>query len=389
MTGLFHYEAPRGKDLAGLVDPINMPHAVRAIARPNAKSVHSLAADIMRSLGASRDLYSKAQGSHTLLNAASAWSLARGVTDVYLGEVQDMDRNGILESLDFAQRIGANLHLISGYAQTAAHAQTIEELGGAIWAFTDLPSELRSPARGAPPVEPDAEDTAVEIPDDDWLSYRPTYQALWPPDVVADADRIYLDAYRTARHSSATTEEDIARLVARLWQRHGATPVPATTVIRAVQAALFRNGLLVRVSLGHLERFLRLNLVNPLKPEDYQALTSYADPWRAAATVLHAHHISTDDTLALRALDVQPDGTIPSLNTNIDPAARPILAAQRWFQLICGDENPPLINKNVNATRAGIRRISRELALPLVTKWSALRQDRWQHNYGIRVTPIP
>lgn len=258
MTGLFHYEALPGRDLAGLVDPVNMPLAVRAIARPNAKSIHSLAGDIMRSLGATRDLYSKAQGSYTLLNTASAWSLARGITDVYLGEVQDMDRNGILESLDFAQRIGASLHLISGYGQTAVHAQTIEELGGILRPFADLPSELRSPTPAAGPPSPQDEEVAVEIPEDDWISYRPTYKSLWPADFVATADQVYLDCYRTARRSTAATEEDIAHLIARLWQRHGSAPLPATTAVRAVQAALFRNGHNVRVSLGHLERFLHL-----------------------------------------------------------------------------------------------------------------------------------
>lgn len=389
MTGLFHYEALHGRDLAGLVDPVNMPHAVRAIARPNAKSIHSLAGDIMRSLGATRDIYSKAQGANTLLNTASAWSLARGIIDVYLGEVQDMDRNGILESLDFAQRIGANLHLISGYGQTAVHAQTIEELGGILRPFADLPSELRSPTPAAAPPSPeDEEEVAVEIPDDDWISYRPTYRSLWPADLVTIADDVYLDSYRTARRSTAATEEDIAHLIARLWQRHGSAPIPATTAVRAAQAGLFRNGLNVRVSLGHLERFLHLTLVNPLKPEHYQALTSYADPWRAAAAVLHAHHVSTEDTLALRALDVEPDGTIPTLGVIIEPGARPILAAQRWLTLITGDEDPPLIDKSVSATRAGIRKVITELGLPIVTTWRTMRSDRWQHNYGIRVAQI-
>ncbi|SOC50407.1 hypothetical protein SAMN05660748_3155 [Blastococcus aggregatus] len=387
MTALLHYEAPQGKDLAGLVDPVALPRAVRAIARPNAKSIHSLAADIMRSLGATRDLYSKAQGSYTLLNTASAWSLAHGVTDVYLGEVQDMDRNGILESLDFSQRIGATLHLITGYGQVSVHAQTIEQLGGMTRRFTDLPAELRHPTPPAPPG-PEDDEADIEIPDDDWISYRSTYRSLWPTDLVATADRVYLDAYRTARRSTAATEEDIARLIALLWQRHGCTPLPAITAIRAAQAGLFRNGLNVRVSRGHLERFLRLRLVNPLTPEHYQALMTYADPWRAAAAVLHAHHVSTEDTLALRALDVEPDGTIPRLGTTIDHGARPILAAQRWLELITGDENPPLIDKNANATRAGIRKVTSELRLPLATNWQTLRSDRWQHNYGIRMAPI-
>jgi hypothetical protein len=387
VTALFHYEAPRGKDLDGLIDPVDLPLAIRAIARPNSKSVHSLAGDIMRSLGAARDLYSKAQGSYTLLNAASAWSLGRGITDVYLGEVQDMDRNGIHEGLDFAQRIGANLHLISGYGQAAVHGQTIEQLGGTTRRFADLPAELRHPTPAAPPGS-EYDDAEVEIPDDDWISYRPTYRSLWPSALVEAADQVYLDAYRTARRSTASAEDDIARLIACLRQRHGSALLPATTAVRAVQAGLFRNGINVRVSLGHLERFLHLRLVNPLKAEHYQSLSSYADPWRAAATVLHAHHVSTEDTLALRALDVEPDGTVPSLTTTIDSAARPILAAQRWLQLITGDVDPPLIDKDVNATRAGIRRITKELGLPLTTEWTALRSDRWQHNYGVRVTPI-
>jgi hypothetical protein len=393
MTHLAYYEAPDGVVLDGLVDPIDLPRTIRVIARPNAKSIHSLAIDLGRSLGATRDTYTKAHGTYTLLSGATAWALARGVTDVYIGEIQDMDRGAILESLDFAQSLGAALHLIAAHGEMRVHAATLEALGGTHRRFSTLPEQIRTPS--GPGTDNGSEgavfgDDEPEPPDDEWVSFRAAYHQTFPPEVVSACDRVYLDAYAIARASSATTEEDVARLIADLWQRHGSTHLPATVAVRAVQAALFRNRLHVRVNLGHLERAVKLRLLNPLTDRHYAALASYADPWRAAATVLHAHHVSSEQSVRLRALDVQPDGSIPMLGITIEPAARVVIAAQRWRQLLTSDiEDPPLLPKTISALRAGIRRVTGELDLPLATTWRGTQKaDRWQHNYGLKVTPI-
>lgn len=152
-----------------------------------------------------------------------------------------------------------------------------------------------------------------------------------------------------------------------------------------MEAALFRNGLIVRLVMHHFTRHVQLNYVNLMTADHYRQLRGFMDPWRAAATVLHAHHVSTEDTLALKALDVTPDGDIPRLGLPLLPEARTLLAAQRWHQLITQDADPPLFKEKPHPLRAGIRAITHQLDLPLVPYWRTQTNDKGTGNIGIRI----
>ena len=390
MNALTYYEAPNGHDLAGLVDPVDLPNAFRVIARPSAKSIHSMAGDLMRTFGATRDLYSRAQGANTLLNMASAWSLASGVTDLYIGEAQDMHEDSILESLEFTQRSGARLHLIYSFGETFTHADTLLRLGGTNQPYETLPEPIRHPDRYPAPLRPTPPETLplAAMPDEEWMTFRAAYLHTLDGQELAVADRIYNDAYQQTRATSPTDKEAVTGLIASLWDVYGVGRFERTIAVRAVQAGLFRDGSYLRVEHGSLERWVTQYLLNPLQPHHYMALRAFSDPWRAAATVLHAQHVESEEMLSLRALDVDHDGNIPSLGVALPPDAGTIVAAQRWRQLIVADADPPLFDKSVNALRQGIRKVVTELDLPLVTYWRKQSGDRWTQKHGIRIEAI-
>lgn len=388
MSRLCCYEAESGFGLDGFVDPIDMPTAIRVVAPPNAKSSHALAGAICRSLGAVRDLYTKANGETVMLSSAAAWSLATGITDFYVAAAEDLTRPAIFDCIDFAGRIGAALHLVFSYGQVHAHADTINETGFQNRPFTDLPTQLRSAPRPFASVEAitkAAANPVAALPEDHWTTFRAAYHSSLPPGLVDHYDQMYLDAYSTTRTSSARTVDDIAALAGALWQRLGIEEAERTVTSRAMQAALFRSGLIVRLDMHHFTRHVQQNYVNLMTPRHYEKLRGFVNPWRAAATVLHAHHVSTEEILALKAHEVTKNGDIPRLGIAPCPEARVLLAAQRWHQLLTKDADPPLFSGKAHALRAGIRAVVQQLDLPLIPYWRTLKDDKGRGTIGIRV----
>lgn len=389
MSHLRYYEAPQRFDLDGFVDPVDLPTAIRLIAPPNAKSTHALAGAICRSLGADRDLYTQATGETIMLSSATAWSLAIGITDVYIAASEDLKRDAIFDCIYFAGRIGANLHLVFSFGQVNSHADTINEAGFESTAFATLPQALRTPA----PMQVAASRPAVQqrrveeldLPDDHWTSFRAAYLSALPHADAALCDAIYLNAYDIARNSKARTSDEVAALAGSLWQQFGISETERTVACRALQAALFRTGLIVRIELGPFTRHVQQRYVNLMTAEDYTALQGFVNPWRAAATVLHAHHVSTEVSVALRVSDVTRDGDIPHLGLNLPSEARTLLAAQRWHQLLTQDNDPPLFKEQPNPLRRGIRKVITELELPLIPYWRTLADDKGRTNWGIKV----
>ncbi|NMM33241.1 MAG: hypothetical protein HHJ13_04435 [Phycicoccus sp.] len=158
--------------------------------------------------------------------------------------------------------------------------------------------------------------------------------------------------------------------------------------MKAVQAAMFRNGLNMKVSPGHLAKDIKSRFLNQLTTEHYQLLATYPDPWRPAATILHACHVDISTIRSLTVNDVAEDGTIPNLTQTIPDEAKVCLAAQRWYQLLDAETTAPFIPKQLTALRSGIRSVVHELNLPLITSWIGRNKDRWERHHGITLTEL-
>jgi hypothetical protein len=388
MTNLIHYEALRGIALDGLTDPTPLPGTIRVMAHPNTKTIYPLTHDFLRAVGGNPDLQSNLAGSDGTMTSVAAWSLARSVSDIYLGEVQDLNRPAILECYDFAQSIGANLHLISSYGQTHIHADTLTALGVQHRPFADLPGQITKPRRQTVFAAPTPPPEEPEAPETEWPLFRSTYQQLFDETTSRRCDTIYLACYHAARQNNARSPVDIATLIADLWTQHATTPLSETVVVKSVQAAMFRNGLNMKVSPGHLAKSIKSHFLNQLTAEHYQRLATYPDPWRPAATILHACHVDIATIRSLTVQDVNEDGTIRNLPQDIPEEAKVCLAAQRWYQLLDAETTAPFIPKSPIAVRSGIRKVVHELNLPLITSWHGRNNDRWEHHHGITLTEL-
>lgn len=394
MTGIHVYEAPFGEALDGFVRTTGEPGEERfisVIARPSARSLHPLAADVMRSFGAVRDLYTKAQGMSALLLSATAWSLARGLTDLYIGEAQDLEAH-LDECVEFAHGAGLDLHLVYGFGQVHVHGPALIERGAGYHDFNTLPGALRAreSRRELQAVEDtDAGDDPLPAPPDEpWMTFRAIYTDVLDPEQAGRCDEVYLAAYTLGRDSTATDKEGVSRLLGEAWSACGTDDASRLIALRAVQAALFRNGFNMHADMRQTTRYVMENYVTALVDAHYAQMHSFADPWRAAATVLHAHHMTIPDMLSLRARDVSTDGRIEGFDAEVPRSGREIILAQRWRRLLEGDANPPLFRAKELMVRAGIRAFATELELPVSTNWRIQNAGRWDQRHGLRIKAI-
>lgn len=392
MPNLFAYEAPYGQALDGFVGRAGEPGRERhisIIARPSARSMHPIAVDIMRCLGADRDAFTKAQSAVKLLRQATAWSLSRGMSDLYVGEAQDFEQH-LDECIEFAHGAGLDLHLVYGFGQTREHGPLLAERATVFHEFSDMPASLRGhdDSRGQTNEQEPEPILVPRPPDEPWTAYRYTYTSLLSPAEVDACERVYLAAYDRTRMTEVQTTREVAELIGEIWTDCGLSDSALAIVVKATQAALFRNGFNLRVEYGLLERHLLEYHVIRLAPEHYRMMRGFSDPWRSAATILHAHRVSTEAMMALGARDVTPTGEIPGLDINLPEDGRAVLAAQRFAQLLGDDPSPPFLEGSEIKIRNAIRYVVINLDLPVRTNWRLHGRRNWRQRDGLRLDVI-
>lgn len=387
---IYWYEAPPGETLPGLVDPVPAPRTIRVITRPGMRRLYPLLGDVLKSLGADTEIPIKGKQTATPSTLAAAWAFVDQVDTIYLGEAQDLTPAGLDEVLDFTHRLGANVHLIFATGTLHQHAPVLQRRGGTFRQFSDLPFWVTQPPTIAD-LDETVEATTVmprEVPGDDWVTFRSAYRAIFDPSETQACDRLYAAALRASRECDVASPDDVARLVARVWNDHRCHDHRRLVAVRAIQAGLFLQGWNVKAEMGHLTRYVTDRYFNPLGAGDYLRMARYADPWRTAATVLHAHHVPISVMRETPAREVGADGSFPGADVR-DPDARRILAAQRWTQLIGADApDPPFIAQSEHFVRAGIKKVASSLNLPMQPQWRRAGDKRYEQRVGISMETI-
>jgi hypothetical protein len=252
---------------------------------------------------------------------------------MYIAHAEDLTPPVLDQTIAFTTSIGAALHLVFARGQVYKHATVLHRHGFTHHPFTGLPEDLRKPTKKAPrlTVAPTISPLAgLALPNDHWPTFRHAYLDALPPSDSQAVDRIYIPAYRTALASDATTLDQVEALAGRLWTEHGIDDNARLVVTRAMQAALFRNGWHVHIDLDTFTRRVRQHHINLLTADHYNAMATYPQPWKPAATLLHAEHMDIAAMSALRVNDVTRDGSIPARGiTPTHPTARILFAAAR------------------------------------------------------------
>lgn len=115
-------------------------------------------------------------------------------------------------------------------------------------------------------------------------------------------DALYCDVYRDTRQLPEPDTACISALADRVLNQP--TRAQAVTALRAMQAALFRVGILWRLPLSSLDEWRESSDSRKPTPQDYRRLVQLHDPQRAAIADIAALTVAPDMMRRLRL----PDG---------------------------------------------------------------------------------
>jgi hypothetical protein len=316
---------------------------------------------------------------------ARAWLTGHQVSDLVADRAHRLDPAQLTALAGLAADLGASLWLVWGSTTDATPAAAIagQITGRPVVQLPlhDLPAHL--PAWSAPTAPPDTTGAWAPLPEAEFTTFLAACRRHLPPADFAAAASRYHDTAEAADIWADEHQQLAAQSMRRYtsaltgWLRDislGPAPTPAAALVqlRAIQAALFLRGILLRWDTTTLGPDPAARLPGDLTPGRAAALDAMhtrTDIPAAAALCLHLNHrparlghltlghLAPDGSVLHGSADPDGDPGQPE-QIRIPSAARPILAAHLAFRRRQGaaDTDPCFTGPPGSATRPGTLR---------------------------------
>ena len=170
-------------------------------------------------------------------------------------------------------------------------------------------------------------------------------------------DELYCSAYEQTRAVADPDTEQIAALAHTLLNRP--TRPAAITALRAMQAALFRNGVLWRLPLSSLDAWRESPDSHTITDHEYRRLTKLHNPETAAIAVLAALQIPTNEMQNARLT-----GSTLTIPGKAAPVAVPD-AAIFPLQVAAELTGGPLVTGSQRQINLTVRYLTQQFGFPL------------------------
>ncbi|MFJ8478363.1 hypothetical protein [Kitasatospora sp. NPDC094011] len=330
----------------------------RLVVRPSpGGGTRDLARDILAALGKSPEVVlDKTSTIADAFRTCAAFSTAAGVTDIVVDRVHRLATRTIEPLLELAGTTGAALWLIwSGPQLTAALIALLRQSPlkaraelldpAAFYQCLPLPAGEQPDTPQAPFPRP--AQTWPLLPMTDFPLFLATCRRTLPTTVL----RRITDLYQSEMHAASRLADTTAHTLTTYLrdQRLGPAPTPEDALIRlrAIQAALFTRGTLLRWQPSTLGPDPATRLVTRFTEHTAHALRTSADTESGAVTVL-ALYFGTGPTGfdMIRCHDIAPDGShfhLPQRSAEEHEYLRPHWSKQRDREEFTGPgESDPL-----------------------------------------------
>lgn len=186
--------------------------------------------------------------------------------------------------------------------------------------------------------------------------FRAWNRELLTAEQFTQLDQLYCHVYRHTRDQAEPDTETVARLAHQHLNQP--TRAQAVTALRAMQAALFRNGILWRLPLSNLDAWRESPDSITTTDQDYRRLTELNDPHTAAVAVLASLNIPTDAMKGSRL-----DGTTI---TGPDIDTTPVPEAALFVLRVAAEMNGgPLVTRPERNINSAIRYLAQQFGFPL------------------------
>lgn len=338
MIPYVHVDDPQGA-LPRLLRSLHAPAAgrVHCLVKPNALGATSMAKQLLGPFGV-QQFGAAMRGAHR--DVVVAMLIAEPVTDLFVDLTAPAHMGVRQELIHLAATTGVKFWVIDPHlGHTAQTTTQLAEWGllridadafARQWA--DIPTV-------APHQEPESVWQRITLPDTDFFSFRADCRRLLDADDFAFVDRSWRAAYERTREKSWDAPAGSGQVETFLRDQIFASQSAAESIVavRAAQAALYLEWILVQVNLGHFLVDVAMES-GAVHESDLAAVRIWGATHRTAAALIalvaraHASEIAE-----MEIDDIAPDGSAVRVRGRwwtCPPSAQALLRAYRFSRLV-------------------------------------------------------
>lgn len=222
------------------------------------------------------------------------------------------------------------------------------------------------------------------LPSGDFYIFRARCRQLLAPDDFKFVDALYRSIAVEVSHHPFKTTQDAAEFIR---DRHDSHPYPAQlkTIVRAAQAAMFREGALLKCDIDSMLNGARDGLFRHLSDDELRRLRGYRQTWRSAVWALRNSGLSVTD---MSGLTLESDIT----GLGLPRAATELVQAHLAYRRLRGaTATDPLFTDAPRYLSEAVRVAAVELGLPLAPtseRRNATIASNWHALSGINLIPL-
>lgn len=246
----------------------------------------------------------------------------------------------------------------------------------------------------------------ARVPEDTFLTFLATARRTLSHPSFAQVLTTFVHAFDDTvawlhEFDEVPTELDVTRHLSTLVEGR-ATLASVTTVMRAVQAAAFRRGLLIKLDARRfLNRMSETRTALDLRDDEWRLLSNNGNTRQCAIAVLAALGLSVTEIHALEVDQVADDASFVRTDEyayQVPVAARPLLLAHLLYRASAADPSNPLLlagsRKDAVLTVRGVSLAIDDLARATGIAFRAAHDrwdsdsNHWRQRTGISVAEI-
>ena len=230
----------------------------------------------------------------------------------------------------------------------------------------------------------------MHVPRAAFYVWRARARATLTPADFETVDRFYRSTFTTVTADPPGDADTAARVLTGLLEPVTG-PGECVTVVRAMQAAMFVNGLYLNLVTSKALAAVRSHEHRRLDTREIRSLRAYAEPWVGVATLLHDAGMEYGSNMSrLLVKHITPDGTLIVKGRDawdLPDEAAPFLRAQRHLRLLEGaPPDDPFLPRPSRDVADAVRWTRSDRNLSGVA--AANDPARWVKSLSLTVTPL-
>lgn len=363
---------------------------VVGMVRSTARQSGWLANDLLAALGKTSGRGFNADGWAVAAAHLVPWLVVEDIEHIVVGYAEVLPTNQLAALTHLAALAEVSVWFVSDGGTSDTLAGFAKDFGATTLDGNDFTSEMLTMAQSAGhEASPVREPAFPEVvPEDTFLTFLATARRTMSDRSFAQVVSLFVPAFDDTRVwlgelNDAPSELDVSRHVSSLVEGQ-ATLARVTTIMRGVQAAAFRHGLLIKLDARRfLNRMSEARTALELREDEWRLLSNNGNTRQCAIAVLAALGLSVStihsldaDQVADDASRVQIDGHVYQVPT----AAIPLLLAHLLYRASAADPSDPSLmagsRKDATLTERGVSMAIDDLARTTGIAFRAAH-DRW------------